>query len=367
MSKRLLLLNGWAILAVVCNHAASYGFLAMFWWTDRYRDVTVPNYDLVGSPAYYAVMAIQQLALFSVPAFLFVSGSFVAYAARGKESNLGWKFVRTRIAGLLWPYLIWMAVYLVLELVEGKTDTLPGYVRRLLTGDVAYPFFFVPLLCQFYLFAPFIVRWAKTRPAALLSLVIAMQLGAIAVFHYLQIAQPSALSLVVSNGWLFVWMVLYFPLGVILGLRWSSVGPRLAQFKWPLVLVTIVLGAITPLENEALRQMLGKEPGLQMGTISSTIYPLTFILAFIAFSGSGKGRVGKLIGWLGAHSYGIYLTHLLVLGWLARLIQHFLPGLLSQPVLFVLLLAGLDIGVIALFMKAITRSPARRWYRYLFG
>jgi fucose 4-O-acetylase-like acetyltransferase len=366
MSKRLLLLNGLAILAVVCNHATSFGFTALFWWTDRYLPVAVPNYDLLGSPAYYALVAIQQLALFSVPAFLFISGFFVAYAARGQE-NLSWKTVRTRITGLLWPYFIWMTIYLLLDALQGKTDTPIEYVLRLLTGNVAYPFFFVPLLIQFYLLAPFIVRWAKTRPAALLSTAITIQVLATVLFTYLQFAGQQSLEVVVSNGWLFIWHALYFPLGVVLGLRWNAALPVLARFRWMLVFVTIILGLTSIVENEWLRQILGYAPGLQAGTLSSSIYPLAFILAFMAFSWSGKGRVARLFSWLGTHSYGIYLMHILVLGWLARFIQHFFPWLLAQPVLFVLLLVALDIAILALFMKGVARSPARRWYRYLFG
>ena len=45
MNKRLLMLSGLAITAVAVNHAANWGFIALFWWTDRYRAVAVPNYD----------------------------------------------------------------------------------------------------------------------------------------------------------------------------------------------------------------------------------------------------------------------------------------------------------------------------------
>lgn len=366
MSKRLLLLNGLAILAVVCNHATSYAFIAMFWWTDRYRPVTVPNYDLLGSPTYYAVVAIQQLALFSVPAFLFVSGFFVAYAARGKGNELSWKFVRTRITSLLWPYLIWMMVYLVVEVLQGRTEVFIEYVRRVLTGDVAGPFYFVPLLIQFYLLAPFIVRWARTRPVALLSAAIAIHALGTMLIMYLQFVNKQLLASVLSNHWLFIWHPVYFPLGVVLGFRWNAASAVLARLKWVLVIATIALGLVSVAEDEWLSKTLRYAPGLQTITVSSSMYALTFILAFLSFTGS-KGPIAKILGWLGTNSYGIYLVHLLLLGWLARVIQHFIPWLLAQPVLLVFVLAVLDIALIAIFMKSVARSPARKWYRYLFG
>ncbi len=97
MNKRLLTLSGLAILAVVMNHASHSGFIAMFWWTDQYLPVTVPNYDQMGSLAYYGLVAAQKLAVFSVPAFLFITGMFLSYAARGSQTHLTWRMVRRRI------------------------------------------------------------------------------------------------------------------------------------------------------------------------------------------------------------------------------------------------------------------------------
>ncbi len=81
MVRRLLLLNGLATLGVAIHHAVAYGFLAMFTWTNAYRDVTVPNYDMLGSPSYYALIITRQLDSFAIPAFFFMSGFFVAFAS----------------------------------------------------------------------------------------------------------------------------------------------------------------------------------------------------------------------------------------------------------------------------------------------
>ena len=51
-----MLLNGLAILAVVFNHASGWGYTAMVYWADRYRPVTVPNFDQVWSPSFYGLI-----------------------------------------------------------------------------------------------------------------------------------------------------------------------------------------------------------------------------------------------------------------------------------------------------------------------
>ena len=134
--RRLPVLRGLAILAVVCNHAVGWGYIAMFWWTPRYRDVvSVPNYDRLGSLPYYGLLVVQQLALFSVPAFLFMSGFFVAYAARASSPTLSWKVTRKRITDLLWPYLVWSLVIFVGDALQGQKYTLVEYVGRLAVGE----------------------------------------------------------------------------------------------------------------------------------------------------------------------------------------------------------------------------------------
>ena len=95
----------------------------MFWWTDRFRSVVIPCFDQVGTFPYYVMLVIQQLTAFSVPSFLFVSGFFVAYAARGERSTLTWKTVGTRIGNLLVPYLIWSTVILIADAFQGLTYT----------------------------------------------------------------------------------------------------------------------------------------------------------------------------------------------------------------------------------------------------
>ena len=53
MIRRLLYLNGIAILCVILFHTTNWGLTAMFAWTPRYLPVSEPVFDQTGSPAYY--------------------------------------------------------------------------------------------------------------------------------------------------------------------------------------------------------------------------------------------------------------------------------------------------------------------------
>ena len=97
MIRRLLLLNGFAAIGAVLYHATGWGYTAMFWWTDRYLPVDVPDFSQLGSVAYFSLRLVEQLIIFSIPSFLFVSGFFIAFATGKSQQTVSLKIVGTRI------------------------------------------------------------------------------------------------------------------------------------------------------------------------------------------------------------------------------------------------------------------------------
>ena len=154
-----MLLNGLAILAVVLNHASGWGYTAMVYWADRYRPVISPNFDQVWGFGFYGLIIISQLTLFSVPAFLFVAGFFIAYASRADPRGLSWKTVQSRITKLLIPYLIWSVFIFAENALQGRVLSVADYVLQLITGGATGAYFFVPVLFQFYLLSPLSFAW----------------------------------------------------------------------------------------------------------------------------------------------------------------------------------------------------------------
>jgi membrane-bound acyltransferase YfiQ involved in biofilm formation len=360
-------LRGLAILAVVCNHAAGWGYTAMFWWTHRYRQVTPPNYDQVGTFSYYTLVAIQQLALFSVPVFLFISGFFVAYAAYGSQPTLSWKVVRVRITNLLWPYLVWSLVIFGGDFLQGTSYSLVEYFRRLAVGDATAAYFFVPLLCQFYLLAPFIARWGRAKSGQLLLVSALIQLTAIGLL-YLRLFRVVLLNVHIFSLWMLIfWWAFYFPLGVVCGFHFKLVRQWLGRFKWVLLMATVVLGALSIIESEVLYNLTQDYNWARgVSKFSTFLYTVAFILLFLAFDQISLPFT-RAIDWIGTRSYGIYLLHPKVTELAARVIYHIAPWLLAHQVLYQPVLVASGLGIPLLFMTGVAKSPARKFYRYLFG
>lgn len=374
MTKRIFLLMGLSILAVVISHAAGWGQIAMINWADRYRPVVAPNFDQVGTLPYDFLVFIRQLLAFAVPAFLFCSGFFVAYASRGSQAVYSWKMARTRIIDLLQPYLFWSFVWLVLDALQHKIFTPLEYVALLVLGKAdGGSYFFVPLLCQFYVLSTVIVPLAKTKPKQLLIIASAIQAVTFGL-QYLKIFSTAIanspfvewIGLINYQALFFSWIV-YFTLGVIFGFHGERIKQKLLPWKWLLVGIMVVAVAISMFEAEYIYWTTGHDNRYVPFTISSILYSIAIILVYIVFD---KIRIpaSNLVQQIGGKSYGLYLVHLPMIEYAARIIRQIAPWLLAyqvtlfSPLMLVVGLAG------PLLLMALTRkTPARKYYHFVFG
>ncbi len=363
MRRQIPLLRGLAILAVVCNHATGWGYTAMFWWTNRYRQVTsLPDYDQRGTLAYYTLLAIQQLSLFSVPAFLFISGFFAAYVSRG---NLQARIMRTRVLQLIWPYLFWSLAAFACDALLGQQHSPIEYLERLLIGKAVPAYFFVPLLIQFYLLAPWLTRLAQTRGTTLLIGAAAINLATVSL-SYASLSGIRTVDALYKTGWLCPWYAFYFPLGIVWGFRYSTLKATLERFKWSLAMLTAILGIASMIESEAIYWHTHNYGWARGGLkFSSMLYALSFIAFFMSFE--WKRTPGhQLITQVGNHSYGIYLVHPKLLEVAARLVYNLLPTILGCQAVYQPLLISVGVGI-PMLMMSIARPSLKRLYTYVFG
>jgi membrane-bound acyltransferase YfiQ involved in biofilm formation len=371
MIRRVFLLSGLAILAVVLSHAAGWGQVAMFLWTDRYRPVTVPNYDQLGSLSYYILLVIRQLTVWSVPAFLFVSGFFVAYAARGSQSVLGWRMVKGRLTSLLVPYALWSGVCFTSDALQGIVYTPAEYLKRLAFGQAdGGAYFYVPLLCGFYLLSPLTVPIAKTHSRLLLLMAALLQLGSLGLRYLVLLPvgiTDSPLISVIIAPWLFVRWSFFFALGVVWGFEAQQLKGWLTRYKWTLIVVAVILGVLAVVEPEIVYRTTGKDWRFIPFTFATSLYSVAFILCFLVFDEISI-PLPNTVQQIGRRSYAIYLLHLKVMEFVARAVRQILPWILAHQVqLLMPMVFTFGLGIPLLMMASVSRSPLRRSYRYLFG
>ena len=353
-------------MAVVINHAVGHGYTAMFWWVHRYSNAAPPDFSQYGSLPYYLLVALQQVTLFSVPAFLFISGFFVAYASRGDPPRLGWNVVRTRISNLLWPYLLWSGLIFIGDALEGKTYSAIYYLGSLLLGRAVGAFFFIPLLIQCYLLSPFLVRWANKRASRLLVPALLLQIGVFAIVYRHEMG-ASAIQIPVNWAWFPPFWVFYFCLGIYIGFQRDRLTPLLARLRWPLAIGAALWAALSILEAEWLFKATENFDWPHASFKFTTMfYAVSFLLCFLAFDIRGFLR-SRLLQKLGTMSYGIYLIHREIISLAARLIYHFAPWMLANQYLLQPVLITLGVSIPILMMQLTARSRLRPFYRKIYG
>jgi peptidoglycan/LPS O-acetylase OafA/YrhL len=371
MVRRLLYLNGLAVIGVVLNHAVGWGFVAKFWWVHRYLPVTSPNFDSLGDISYYAMRAVEQLIIVSIPIFLFVSGFFIAVATGRNRTTVDWALVLNRIRNLLIPYVIWSVFVFLLGFIETRTFLPLGeYLSRLVFGRTYDVFYFIPLLVQLYLLSPFLVPLAKNKSGLLLVgtgllqfLVLVLRYGAILGSDSTWLEELSFLL----PSWFFPGLIFWFSLGIVVGFKLSQLKEFLAQVDKRIFLALLVsLFFAGMFEWEMLLRLSGEDWIGPRDTLIDALYSGVFILTFISFDRI-KYPLTSEIGALGTKSFGIYLVHAPVLEYSARMIYHFTPFLLAYQVFFLPLLISLGLGIPLLLMSIVKKSPAKFLYSYLFG
>lgn len=369
MVRRLLSLNGLATLGVVLYHATGWGFTAMFWWTNHYQAVDVPNFDQMGGAGYYFLRVIEQLVIFSIPTFLFVSGYFIAVAAGRTQKTISWQVVKSRILNLVIPFILWSVVILVAKIVQGEVYTVVEFVATILTGRTADPFYFVPTLVLLYLISPFLVPLARNHWKSLLAVSLLVQ-SSIVLWRTLQLLpiDLSAIKPFMFLTWSFLpfGFVFWFSSGIVVGFHLGTLKSFFVRYRWVALGSLVIFFIAGLIEWESILRMSGQEWIGPRETLIDNAYAMAVLAAFIGFEQARLPLAG-LLSQLGTRSFGVYLVHSPVLEYSARLIYHLVPWLLASQILLQPVLFLLGLGIPLLLMSAVNRSPARKYYGYIFG
>jgi membrane-bound acyltransferase YfiQ involved in biofilm formation len=369
MVRRLLYLNGLAVLGVILYHSSAWGFISMFWWTDRYSAVAVPNFERLGSLPYFALRGIEQLIIFSIPSFLFVSGFFIAFATGKYQETVGWNVILNRLKTLIIPYLIWSVAILVAKMIQGQQYSPLEVVEILLTGQAEPPYYYVPVLVQLYILSPIMVPFARNRWKPLLVLAGLIQLVTVALrYSFILNVWFLGRSIleIFTQSWLFPGYIFFFVLGMVVGFQLPKFKLWLQRYRWVFLGGLISFFTLGMIEWEALLHSSGQPWIAPSETVIDNLYAAMFLLSFLAFS-EIRLPLGNKLANLGSKSFGIYLVHSPVIEYTARSIYHFAPFILSVQILFQPILWVAGLGVPLLLMAIVDRSPFRRFYSYLFG
>jgi peptidoglycan/LPS O-acetylase OafA/YrhL len=221
------------------------------------------------------------------------------------------------------------------------------------------PIHFVPC-CLLYILSV-AGRYGKTKLAVIFLLLVG-------VFQLmlLNILRPGLLGFLFP-GWmeslappvlrttLADWAI-YFPMGLVFGLNAAKVLPWSRRLGWLFGGLTVVVFGVGLLD------------ALQIidAPLARYLCPLPFILMLPGIKRESI-PLARTLERVGRRTYGIYLTHQIVIYLVAEILLGLLPALAGLPILLSLLLFIVALEVPLLVMEAIARGPAKQAYRYVFG
>ena len=332
------ILRGKAILAVVLTHGIVTYQVQVFQkggWTSK-GDAWLGAFFLP-TPVW---SILHELCSFAVPLFLFLSGHYLALSPHGR------KVVWERVKKLLYPYIFWSLVAWGLSWKKGDGWGVLHFLHLVLEGDAVSPYWFIILLLQYYLLAPWLVALVRKRPGAALAGAAVLQFGVTAWNYYAALGRGAA-------GYplcYFPSLAFYVVLGIWAGLYPSRLKGILDKLKMPILAPLLALSAVflvgeTSFLVARMRENGGIMRAMLFGYSHWKVFCFPFSILAVFFLLELNRKRGFKAAWLraaGRNAFTIYLVHIFALQALDVLYWHGLGPVRGTPVvIFLDLLCGI--------------------------
>lgn len=277
--------RGAGILAVVCLHS-----LPIF--LDRLNQHCF---------AWQCAAVCDALLMFAVPLFLILTTLLhVRKMAQEENRFRQWK---SRMAGILRPYLFWSLVFLLIAWRHDRDFTWPNACFRLLTGKSYYHLYFLGLMLQLYLLLPLFAPLLRLRPK--FSVLAGASLLLTLAFYA---ANRFCLRLPYV-GSVILWYIPAVSSGLYLGSRFEQIEAILKRQLFALILFSAISAACyVPQFVSSLR---GEATNTFWFQINEWVYTgsMALLVLALAFRFAGRGERRNLLQTLGRNSMPVYLLH----------------------------------------------------------
>ncbi len=192
----------------------------------------------------FAVMcSAHRLSSFVVQGFLFLSGVKLFLPRRDAAFSYP-KFYLSRVKRVVLPYLFVFTLFCVYFVAIGLLPTdLPYFLRECLTGGLVGHFYYVAIMCQFYLLIPlwrFTVR--KCSPA--LTMFVSLLIMCICRAHLPEIVRLLTGYELTLNSRLFTTYLFYFVCGIFCGTYYDRFTEFLVRRRTEITVLCAVTGII---------------------------------------------------------------------------------------------------------------------------
>lgn len=282
---------------------------------------------------------------FSIPIFVMLSGALLI----GKKDTLA-DFFKRRLSRLFIPFIFWVIVYAIYSFIFITHSIDLSYAWDIFSGapgTLGVTFWFVWMIVLSYI-AIFIInkaiQWANARREGfdrkLISLLTVASLLFIACVTYSMFNPYS------SRMIYFVSFLTYIVIGYFIA-NYSLIGERInKKFLILLTFVLFVASYVYYILNYVVPHSLNANQFVTLGYFNLLILfmSVNLFVFFKYLSKTGfldrieKGSSGKVINVISRYSFGIYLSHYLILNALKNNISTFTNYSAQNPLFWILFL-----------------------------
>lgn len=297
--------------------------------------------------AFAAVLSLHRLSSFAVQGFIFLSGLKLFLRTNGFSYG---KFYIGRLKRVVLPYLIVFSVFYIYFWLTGSlTPSFTGFIGEFFGGGLVNHFYFVIIICQFYILMP-LWRLIFRKANPLIALIVSLILMFIFRIYLPEMIKVTTGYEFAYNARIFTTYLFYFIAGMFAAKYYDGFIAFLTVRKHELYVTFAVTGVI---DCFAIWCIETKTAWLSWADMFHVLYCITAILALMALSvavTSGCEGKTKALSLLDKASYNVYLIHPLVLFILEALFAK--AGLHSLSLRFVIRFFAtyvLSVGLCVLF------------------
>jgi probable poly-beta-1,6-N-acetyl-D-glucosamine export protein len=312
------------------------------------------------------LISIDTLQLFCVPAFLLISGFFLANKLDNQNNPT--LILKKRLSKIIPPYLFWsVAFYILNNLGNLKKIDLVGLVGDVLTGSVMPPYYFIVAIVQCYLLWWLIVKLRFLEPRKILAFGFTIQIAFTIVFYLEALKYIPSIPIPLMERWIFSW-ILPFSAGLAIGSSYDQIQEYLQRQRMPILVATILFYLASIWEYYLLSEVNSDTWfARSFFKLSTQGYAILFVLSILAFSQKIglPNKVSGLIKILAAYSFPIYLLDSMVVRYV--FLASYKVVYSAAPLLKLAFLVTVDLlvcfGIIYLLQKLLPKN----YSQYILG
>ncbi len=328
------ILKGFAISVVVFAHATFFNF----------EKFPVVSQNLL--------MILATLFAPAIAIFFFISG-FLGYKSYVKRKSFG-KFEGPKFKIILPPYLAWSTVYLILQVLFGQIIGMPYHfelmsvTEKYLFGEAFLPFYYIVLLLLFYMLTPWFSNFEEKTMKKLLPILFVVGLFFMGMYFVPHYFGKEYIHPLVAYRNPFAW-IFFYTWGMYMS-KSGNIFWRKRPSSWLIVgffaaysLSTFEMVTVPKL-NQDWESYLILGPG---------VYVFYFfaikIFLWVSYKISTRLKLtSKIFSALGKNSFGIYLSHGVILMSILAIVLLFKKNFFNEGYLSLNFLGGL-IGITACY------------------